>query len=123
MPYQTVWSKCNVFGKNEERTTLRRGEFVPDGIVNGDPDQVARLVTVGALQFVEPVRVNVPEPVAEPDAGTDIDDGSDELVKPAESDVKAAWVEYATDVRNPRRISADDARQMSKPALMDHFKD
>lgn len=125
MAFQIVWAKCNVFDQDGNRHEFQRGELVPDGLVNPDRDQLDRLVTVGAVQVVD-----LPEPAPEaPESnatGTTDDTGTDdtgELVKPAEDENKDAWISYATDARNPDRISASDARSMSKPALIDRYRE
>lgn len=116
MRHQVMWNKCNVFRENEEPITLDRGDIVPEGI---DEFQLSMLVTIGAARIVDdaPERPAAPEPSSPSEPSE-----SDELVKPSPDEPKAAWVDYASDERNSRRISRSEANGMSKSALMDLFK-
>lgn len=119
MPHQVVWPKCNVFNEDGEPTTLRRGDLLPDGV---DATQLEMLNIVGAVQVVEfapeGYRPENPanEPVLNPENGS-----GDELQMPSPDDTKAAWVDYASDERNPDRISRSDANSMSKQALVGRY--
>lgn len=119
MRHQVVWPRCNVFDSEGNATTLQRGEILPDGVDDG---QIETLTVVGAVRVVEsaPAQGPVPSTVSEtePESGSD-----DELVKPSKSDDKAAWIDYATDPRNPDRMSETEARNMSKTVLVDRYSD
>jgi hypothetical protein len=126
--YQIVWSKCNVFDNEGNRFLLKRGELVPDGLVNADPEQMTRLLTIGAVHVVD--IAESPEPSlngSESNAdGTSTGNGPDdsgELVKPSEDDTKEAWVSYATDARNPDRISVTEARTSNKSGLVQRYSE
>lgn len=125
MAYQIVWPKCNVFDTDGNRKVFKRGELVPDGLAN-DTDQMLRLATIGAVQVVDIVEAPEPAPEAteSADSGMSTGNGSDasgELVKPSEDDTKEAWISYATDARNPDRISATEARSQSKAGLVQRY--
>lgn len=125
MAYQIVWPKCNVFDTDGSRTVFKRGELVPDGLAN-DTDQMLRLATIGAVQVVDIVEApeSAPEAAESNADGTATGNGSDEsdeLIKPSEDDTKEAWVSYATDARNPDRISATEARSQSKAGLIQRY--
>lgn len=114
MPNQVVWERCNVFDDDGNATILRRGQMVPDGV---DPGQVETLRVIGAVKMVE---------LAEPDTGPESDAGQEEapamLEKPSPDATKSDWVAYATDSRNPDRVSEAQANSMSKSALVDRYK-
>lgn len=120
MPHQVVWPKCNVFNEDGEPTTLKRGELLPDGV---DDTQLEMLNIVGAVQVVEfaPEGYRPENPANDPVLNPDND--PPELQKPSPSDAKDVWVSYATDERNPDRISRSDANSMSKQALVSRFSD
>jgi hypothetical protein len=50
MPYQVVWKDCNVFADDGERTTLGRGDYLPDWV---NEVQKSQLATFGAVRFVD----------------------------------------------------------------------
>ena len=115
MPYQVVWPQMNVFNADGEPTVLKRGDLLPDGV---DDVQLETLSVVGAVRMLD----YAPE---SPQSATESEpepETPDMLQKPSPDDSKAAWVEYATDERNPARMSRTEANAMSKPALMDRFK-
>lgn len=117
MPNQVAWPKCNVFDKDGNATTLNRGEYLPDDV---DSAQVETLMVIGAVKPVE----YAPEP-RESDRPTSeqVEDQTPELLqKPSPDDSKTVWVAYASDERNPNRISESAANSMSKQALVDRFK-
>jgi hypothetical protein len=117
MPNQVVWPKCNVFDDVGNPTVLKRGEYLPDGV---DDVQLETLRIIGAVRPVDfaPSAEDSGEPTeSEVESGT-----PDMLQKPSPEDSKAAWVEYASDERNPGRMSRTEANSMSKQALMDRFK-
>lgn len=144
MPNQVVWPKCNVFDEDGNATVLKRGELVPDGV---DAAQLETLAVIGAVRPVEfapeDYRPESPqnEPVeseadrmsdessgtllgASPVPGTATEPESEPgmLQKPSPEAPKRAWVDYASDARNPRRIERSAATNMSKEALMDRFR-
>jgi hypothetical protein len=112
MVHQVVWTKMNVFDADGTATILNRGDYVPDGV---DAGQLGVLMNIGAVVARE--TVEVPEPA---DAVTPDED--DLLLKPAPGDSKEAWVAYASDERNAKRLTRSEADNMSKTALMDRFK-
>jgi len=115
MRHQVMWNKCNVFSPEGDTSTLNRGDIVPDGV---DDFQLSMLVTIGAVRVLDDAPAapapTAPEPSDSPEP--------DELVKPSPEDPKSAWVDYASDERNSRRISRSEANSMSKSVLMDLFK-
>lgn len=115
MPNQVVWPKMNVFNQDGEATVLKRGDLLPDGV---DDKQVEDLMVIGAIRPVEYAPERPENAQDEPEE----EDTPDMLQKPSPDDPKAAWVEYASDERNPRRMEKTAANSMSKPALMDRFK-
>lgn len=119
MPNQVVWPRMNVFNEDGEATVLKRGDLLPDGV---DAKQVEDLMVIGAVRPVEyaPERPQDPE---DESADDEPEDTPALLHKPSPDDSKAAWVDYATDERNPRRIERSAANSMSKTALMDRFKE
>lgn len=118
MPHQVIWPKCNIFSEDGEATTLERGDFLPDGV---DATQLETLSVIGAVRPIdfapssESAGDATESETATPDTG--------ELQKPSADDTKAAWVDYASDPRNPNRMERTAANSMSKQALMDKFKD
>ena len=143
MPYQVVWTKCNVFFSDSESQTLERGAYLPGGL---DDIQVSQLATVGAVQFVDgslsPVSAasiaNAPlatgEPVdtgdlplqatvvqdqvaveeVESDSALAFDAPTEEKASPpAQSAAKAEWVEFAVS----QGLSEDEAQGLSKAEL------
>lgn len=117
MPNQVVWPKCNVFDEDGTSTILRRGELVPDGV---DDAQLETLVIIGAVRAVE----YAPEAAESAPEGPSVPMNTEPpgmLQKPSPEDSKDAWVDYASDERNPNRLSASAARGMSKQALMDRY--
>lgn len=117
MPNQVVWPKCNVFDADGNPTVLKRGEYLPDGV---DDAQLETLTVIGAVKPVD--LAPSPESASEPTAEQVQTETPDMLQKPSPDDSKAAWVDYASDERNPDRISKTEANSMSKTALMDRFK-
>ncbi len=117
MPNQVVWPKCNVFDEDGNGTVLQRGELIPDGV---DDAQLETLVIIGAVRPVE-YAPEAAESVPEGPSVPDDTETPEMLQKPSPEDSKDAWVEYASDERNPDRLSASAARGMSKQALMDRY--
>jgi hypothetical protein len=116
MPNQVVWPKCNVFDEDGNPTVLQRGDYLPDGV---DDVQLETLMVIGA---VRPVDVAPAAESAESESESEPEDETPELLqKPSPDDSKAAWVDYATDERNPARVSKTQANSMSKDALMARF--
>jgi hypothetical protein len=109
--HQVVWAKMNVFDADGNPTILKGREFLPDGV---DQDQINMLMNIGAVRALETVEVPETDQPSEPEA--------DELQKPSPSADKPAWVAYASDERNPLRLTQSQAENMSKSALMDRFK-
>lgn len=115
MPNQVVWPKCNVFSEDGTPTVLKRGDFLPDGV---DDVQLETLTIIGAVKPVEFAPENPEnEPVTETEPET-----PEMLQKPSPDDSKTAWVDYASDERNPDRLSKTEANSMSKTALVDRYK-
>lgn len=124
MAHQVVWAKCNVFAPDGTRTTLNRGQLLPDGV---DDAQLGMLTTIGAVQVVEIYEPRQPVLATATDEQASDEPASDEstetLAKPSPDDTKEAWVAYATDAGNPKRITASEARALPKPALISRFTD
>jgi hypothetical protein len=118
MAHQVMWSSvCFTDDKGVDHYA-HRGAEAPDWV---DGQTLFYLTSAGALQVVDKPEEtqrfrSAPEPVALPESS------DDELVKPSADDTKAAWVEYASDMRNPDRITHDQANSMTKSALMERFK-
>lgn len=117
MPNQVVWPKCNVFDAEGNPTVLNRGEYLPDGV---DAVQLETLTIIGAVRPVD--FAPSPQDASEPTESEVESETPGMLQKPSPDDSKAAWVDYATDERNPSRVSKTEANSMSKQALMDRFK-
>lgn len=113
MAHQVIWAKMNVFDADGNPTVLKRGQLLPDGI---DAIQVERLSIIGAVQFVEDASKPEPEPAADSEPET-----PEALERPAPEALKPAWIEYASDPRNPNRISRETAESMSKADLVKRF--
>lgn len=115
MPAQVIWPRCNIFGKDDVPTVFERGEIVPDKDI--DPAQMETLLVIGAVQMVD---------LRSGSDDTESDDSGEPetpelLEKPSPDDPKPAWVAFASDERNPDRMSRNAAESMSKPALMARF--
>lgn len=119
MAHQVVWAKCNVFAPDGTRTTLNRGQLLPDGV---DDAQLGMLTTIGAVQVVEIYEPRQPT-LATATGESASDESTETLTKPSPDDTKEAWVAYATDAGNPNRITASEARALPKPALISRFTD
>jgi hypothetical protein len=121
--YQVVWEHCNVFDENDNPTTYHRGDLLPDGV---NDVQLQHLTVFGAVRAMESVPTEaemreamVTDPVAQPVVNPN--QGENTLEVPSKSAGKDAWIEYATDARNPKRLSESQARSMSKDALVDRY--
>jgi hypothetical protein len=118
----------------------RRGDPVPESVVEElelDESQVCRRDEWEDRPEDEPeramargdmpphLRQGTSDRTPETPAGEDQGSQQDELAMPAQSDTKAAWVEYATDSRQPddKQLTEEEAASMSKQAIMDRFKD
>lgn len=119
MPNQVVWPKCNVFNKDGVPTVLKRGEMVPDGV---DDAQLETLSIIGAVKAVEYAPESPENEPVEQGPERESEQEPETLQKPSQDDSKGAWVDYASDERNPGRMSRSEANSMSKQALMDRFK-
>jgi hypothetical protein len=120
---QVMWASVCVTDKDGTDHYVHRGAALPDWV---DDFTAFALTSAGAAQHVDdpaparPAATAVGLPEVEPDT----DDGdTDELVKPSADASKADWVTYASDERNPKRMTAADANARSKTVLMDLFKD
>lgn len=111
--HQVVWERCNVFDKDGNPTTYERGDLLPDGV---DAVQLQHLGIFGAVRVMEAVPTE-DEMKAEA-SSTNAQSG---LQLPTRADNKDVWIAYATDERNPNRLSTEQAKSMSKDALMDRF--
>lgn len=122
MPNQVVWPKCNVFDDEGVPTVLQRGELIPDGV---DDTQLEMLMIIGAVRPVEYVREaaeSVPEDATVP-AGGLVVENPEPLQKPSPNDPKPAWIAYASDERNPDRISESQAGNMTRSALVARYSE
>jgi hypothetical protein len=138
MSYQVVWARCNVFDTQGSVTTLYRGDFVPASI---DDLQKSQLATIGATRFVDSSLPPLPEsavavqaaplatdaddddadadpvPLTGDMTGSNPDDDEEDGEKPAKSDSKAEWEEYAVS----QGMLGDDAHAATKADLIARF--
>ncbi len=116
MAHQVMWKTVCVTDKDGNDTFVHRGADLPDWV---DEFTLFALSTSGATQVVD--REDT-EPVAKAVQPVPLSESPDELTMPSADDPKAAWVAYASDERNPNRITHDQATGMTKSALMERFK-
>lgn len=116
MAHQVMWKTVCVTDKDGVDTFVHRGADLPDWV---DDFTLMALSTSGATQVVDR---GEPESAAEALEDVPLPDALGELMKPSADDPKSVWVDYASDTRNPNRITQDQAQGMTKSALMERFK-
>jgi len=116
MAHQVMWQSVCFTDKDGVDHYTHRGADAPDWV---DVNTLFYLTSAGALQVVD--RGDA-EPAAKAVESHPLPDAPGELVKPSADDPKPAWVDYASDERNPNRITHDQATGMTKSALMERFK-
>lgn len=129
MAHQVMWASVCVTDTDGVDHYVHRGADVPKWV---DDFTLMALTTSGALQVVDRDTPAEDKPAEETDEGhvylTPTEDALtpvislEELAKPSVDDPKSAWVEFASDDRNPNRITTDQASSMTKSALMERFK-
>lgn len=117
---QAMWASVCVTDKDGVDHYVHRGAALPEWV---DDFTAFALTSSGAAQVVDdpvPAKKAVAD-VGMPELESSDDDG--DLVKPSADASKGEWVAYASDERNPKRLTASDANARSKTVLMDLFKD
>lgn len=117
MAHQVMWASVCFTDKDGVDYYAHRGADAPDWV---DSTTLFYLTSAGALQVVD--RPDETQRVFMTSESAPLPDASDEFLKPSADDTKAAWVDYASDARNPNRITHDQANGMTKSALMERFK-
>jgi hypothetical protein len=116
---------CVTDPENDRDTYVKRGELLPDFV---DDFTKFALTHTGAVRAVDDAE-ETPEPATpaepvrlqeHPPAPVTREPGA--VQRPSDSEPKEAWVNYASDERNPERIPRTQAQKMSKDALMDKFR-
>lgn len=134
MAHQVMWQSVCVTDTDGVDHYVHRGADVPKWV---DDFTLMALTTSGALQVVDRDTPAEDKPAEDKPAEDEGDESVfltptedaitpvislEELAKPSVDDPKSAWVEFASDDRNPNRITTDQASSMTKSALVERFK-